>query len=144
MGKKKNIGPDEATVAAAKAMADKTPGERETLIVKRFNDWEESKTRQTSERTETKADVDRARSNLKEIMEQGHIDGDQEASLQKLHNIEIAWQDVEECVAAQKDRYGSAKDHVKYCFDLLQEAIRGVNQLGLFGHEVSTNDIFPD
>jgi len=129
--KKKTDAEDRAKVEAARALAAKSPSEREALIVQRFNDWEAAKARLASERSETRTDLERARSNLTEVMEQGHAANDDNASLQKLHNIEVAWQDVEESKAAAKDRTGSAKDHVKHTFDLLQEAVNGVQQLGL-------------
>lgn len=133
---------DQATIEAAKAMANKTPSEREHLIVQWFNNWESAKANLARERLETRTDIERARANLKEAMEQGHSYGDEQAAMQKLHSIEMAWQDVEESKAAAKDRVGAAKDHERSCFEKLQETINSVNQLGLFNESGQKSDIF--
>lgn len=142
MARKKKQQEDQATIEAAKAMANKTPSEREHMIVQWFNNWEGAKAALARERSETRTDIERARANLKEAMEQGHREGDEQAALQKLHSIEMAWQDVEESKAAAKDRVGAAKDHERSCFERLQETINGVNQLGLFNEAGEKSDIF--
>ncbi len=63
-------------------------------------------------------------------MEQGVAVNDQEASLRKLQSIEVAWQDLEEAKAQQRDAVGGAKDGEKAAYKTLEETVLATNQLG--------------
>lgn len=132
MGKKKKVSQDDVRTEVVEAMKKQSPSERERRVLKLWTDWEGAKAFLAKVRSDTRTDVEMYRANLKERMELG-LDGagDDTAALRKLHSIEIAWQDLEEAKAKQKDATGGAKDGVKGAFERLSEAVSATRQIDL-------------
>lgn len=128
--KKKKDQEDDVRTEVIEAMKAKEPSEREQRVVTLWKAWQDAKAYLHKIRSETRTEVERLRVVLKELMEQGVAVNDQEASLRKLQSIEVAWQDLEESKAQQRDAVGGAKDGERAAYKTLEETVLATNQLG--------------
>jgi hypothetical protein len=121
---------DDVRTEVVEAMRAKNPSDREARVLLLWKAWQDAKAYLHKIRSETRTEVERLRVVLKELMEAGVAIGDQEASLRKLQSIEVAWQDLEEAKAQQRDAVGGAKDGEKAAYKTLEETVLATNQLG--------------
>jgi len=113
------------------AMKAVEPTEREARIVALWTAWENAKAYFAKTRSETRIALESARASLKDVMTRGLKVGDDAATKKKLHDIEVAWQDLEDAKGAQSLECGNAKKGVKSAFERLNEAVSATNQMGL-------------
>jgi len=117
-------------VATGGESTDAEKQEQARALLRAFNEWEQTKEWSKTERARVNENVAQQAAFLKDAMEAATTTSDAER-LQKLHSVEVCWQDWEEAKAEQKDIRSSTRDNLKVAEQKIRDLLEESKQLGL-------------